>query len=616
MPESIQPSVFGPRRVAVVAIVVMLLAQAAFGIATAERLTVTHDEYWHIPVGLLNWKTGRFDFEPLNPPLIRLWAAAPLLLTSANSPRTEPTSDLARFGDEFLAANPDTFDRWVVISRCAVVLLTVLSGALLARWAWEWHGPLSACLVAWLWSRSPNILAHGSLVTTDLGGTTFWIATLYAVWRFAQRPTPRRAIIAGVILGLAQAAKYTCVLLVPLAIGLWLLERWRRPARSAPMAHGSEMQPLLCRAALGRWAVLLLAAWFSLNAVYLFRGTGSSLRTFEFASQSARAWQQLLGPLAALPVPLPRDYVVGIDRQKAVMESKHAVFLDGELNETGFAHYYLMTLLYKWPHSIHVLLLWAVIQSLCWRTASAWRRRMWCVVPSVLMLAVASLSGMQLGIRYVLPVISLSLLFVSEIAAKWSWPQTRWQPLVVGVLLLIFDPWHSHPEYLAYFNEFAGGTEGGRFHLLDSNLDWGQDLHELQRFVAEHPQVAPLSLAYFGTLPPESVGLDYENPPTRQPRAGWHAVSVNFVKGRPHWTHDGRGGKHSLYPPEDVSYFDFFDPKYRIGASIDLYHLTEADVRRWHETPRTQLQGPTCCTTSSSRKRTFGNEEYLSSAAR
>ncbi|TXT20514.1 MAG: hypothetical protein FD138_4209 [Planctomycetota bacterium] len=149
-------------------------------------------------------------------------------------------------------------------------------------------------------------------------------------------------------------------------------------------------------------------------------------------------------------------------------------------------------------------------------------------------------------------------------------------------LVLTFDPWRSHPEYLAYFNEFAGGIEGGRFHLLDSNLDWGQDLHELKRFVAEHPEVESLSLAYFGTLPPESLGVRYENPPTRQPRPGWHAVSVNFVMGRPHWTRDGRGGTRSVYPGEDFSYFQFFEPKYRIGASIDMYHLTNEDVRRWH----------------------------------
>ncbi len=584
MPESFQPSVFGTRRVAVVAIVVMLLAQAALGIATAARLTVTHDEYWHIPVGLLNWKTGRFDFEPLNPPLIRLWATAPLLLTSANSPRTEPTSDLTRFGDEFLAANPGTFDRWVVISRCSIVLLTVLSGALLARWAWEWHGPASACLVAWLWTRCPNILAHGSLVTTDLGGTTFWIATLYAVWRFAQRPTPRRAIIAGVILGLAQAAKYTCVLLAPLVIGLWLLERWRN----------ASVEPLNRRAAIVRWLVLAFVALITLNAAYLFHGTGSSLRSFDFASNSARAWQKRLGPLAALPVPLPKDFVVGVDRQKAVMESKHPVFLDMAWSETGFAHYYLMTLVYKLPHSLHVLFLVAATCQLAawWRTRRqagslplwSWRRCTWLLVPAGMMILVASSSGMQLGIRYILPALPLLYLFISEIAATWRWPRHRWTAGSVIVLLAVFDPWHVHPEYLAYFNEAARGTTGGRFHLLDSNLDWGQDLHELKRFLDEH-RIEPVGLAYFGTMPPESLGIRYTLPPGRAPQPGWYVVSVNLVMGRPSPVRDGHGGWHT-FDIGELAYFGVFEPKQRLGASLEGYHLTDEHVRRWHELAR------------------------------
>lgn len=206
---------------------------------------------------------------------------------------------------------------------------------------------------------------------------------------------------------------------------------------------------------------------------------------------------------------------------------------------------------------------------------------MWCLLPTALMLLVASSSGMQLGIRYVLPAIPLLLLFIGEIAAGWTWPQTRCRPLVIGACLLLCDPWSSHPEYLAYFNTMAGGSDGGRFHLLDSNLDWGQDLHELARFVATKPQIQSMSLAYFGTLPPESVGLSTENPPTRQPQPGWHAVSVNFVMGLPGGTRNGHGGIRSVYPGEDFSYFQFFTPKYRIGASIDVYYLTDADVRRW-----------------------------------
>ena len=222
------------------------------------------------------------------------------------------------------------------------------------------------------------------------------------------------------------------------------------------------------------------------------------------------------------------------------MEAEHPVFLDMEWRTSKFPHYYLMTLVYKLPHSTQILLLWAIIAAVLSRSGEAWRRRLWLLLPAAVLVIVASTSGMQLGIRYILPALPLLFLFISEIAAKWSWPKSRWPQIAVAVLLLLFDPWHVHPEYLAYFNEVAGGGEGGRTHLLDSNLDWGQDLHELQRFMRDHP-IQDLHLAYFGTMPPEALGIRYTPPPSRSPQPGWHVVSVNFVMGRPHGIRDGRG---------------------------------------------------------------------------
>ncbi len=597
-PANEQSAARNKRRIAYGVIAALLLSQLVAGVLTAARLTVTHDEYWHIPVGLLNWKTGRFDLEPLNPPLLRMWATWPLLFTAAESPRTAATSDLGRFGDEFLAANPQSFDRYVFLARLPVVLLTVAAGALLARWAWEWYGPWGACLVAWLWSRDPNITAHGSLVTTDAGGTAFWIAVLYVAWRFTIQPTQRRAAFVGIVLGLAQAAKFTCVLLLPCIVGLWFLERWRNPS----------VPPIDRRTTAKRWSVLLLMALLSLNAAYLFQGTGTALKSFDFASRSARTWQQRLGLLASLPVPLPRDFVIGVDRQKAIMEADHPVFLDMEWRASKFPQYYLMTLVYKLPHSTQILWLWAIVGVILsrggqtsptrqrgitpndppttiglsprWRVGFVWRHRLILLLPTAMLIVMASTSGMQLGVRYILPVLPLLFLWIGEIAADWEWPHLDRRQIVVLALLLLCDPWRVHPQYLAYFNELAGGVEGGRAHLLDSNLDWGQDLHELSQFLHEHP-IPSLTLAYFGTMPPEALGIRYVPPPSGAPQPGWHAISVNFVMGRPHGIRDGRGGMRQVNIGE-FSYFGAFEPKYRFGASLEMYHITEDDVRRWN----------------------------------
>src|SRR3954468_14100846 len=95
----------------------VMLVHGALGIDAARRLTVTHDEYWHLPVGLLNLRTGRFDYDQLNPPLCRMAAALPLLVTSARTAGLEPEAGLAGWGDAFLAANPDHYQTWFTAGR-------------------------------------------------------------------------------------------------------------------------------------------------------------------------------------------------------------------------------------------------------------------------------------------------------------------------------------------------------------------------------------------------------------------------------------------------------------------------------------------------------------------
>ncbi|MCA9115864.1 MAG: hypothetical protein KDA79_12330 [Planctomycetaceae bacterium] len=289
------------------------------------------------------------------------------------------------------------------------------------------------------------------------------------------------------------------------------------------------------------------------------------------------------GWLRHIPLPVPRDYVEGLDRQRQIMESQHPVFLDGAWSTEGFPQYYLMTLLWKLPHALQGLLLLAVLWVLRpKREPPLWRTQLFLAFPVVVLLAVASSSGMQLGLRYILPMFPFVLLAAAQTARWCSWRKYRWRTVLVALLIAVWPlSLRYHPRHLAYFNEAAGGPVEGRWHLLDSNLDWGQDLRELKAWLDSRPQpVADLGLAYFGTMPPEALGIVYEIPPSHQPAPGWYAVSVNFVMGRPHQLRTPEGTFRSV-GLDEFGYFRFFEPRARIGSSIDVYHLTPADVSRW-----------------------------------
>ncbi|HVV99569.1 MAG TPA: hypothetical protein VHB77_04480, partial [Planctomycetaceae bacterium] len=159
---------FGPR-VAAVVIALLLSAHAIVGIDSARRQSVTHDEFWHLPIGLLNWRTGRFDIDPINPPLTRLAAAWPLRFTSARTGPTTGEQDAASWGLQFLHENPRDYEPLFWLGRYVGVGFSILTGLLIALWARELFGPLAATLAVLCWTVSPTVLANATLVTPDIG---------------------------------------------------------------------------------------------------------------------------------------------------------------------------------------------------------------------------------------------------------------------------------------------------------------------------------------------------------------------------------------------------------------------------------------------------------------
>ena len=559
-----------------VAVTALLLLHAGLAFDAARRLSVTHDEYWHLPIGLLNLKTGRFDFDIKNPPLTRMWAALPLLVTANSGPR-EITTDDTRYGDEFVRANPHSFERWFLLGRGMNILLSLATGLLLAVWAWEWFGTAAALATLAVWTVSPTILGNAALVTPDLGLVLTFTASWYAVWKFAQHPTWRRALCLGLLLGVAQGTKFTAVVLLPLSVPAWFCA-WR--------LWGFMLVPT--RRLLLQWALIVgttLVAW---NACYLFQGTGAPLSTYQFGSHSLQRFNTAPPWLRAMPILLPRAYLEGLDRQKSIMESLHPVYLDGQWQEHGFREYFVLALWYKAPHAVQALFALGVL-FVVWpgREPRLWGKLLFVLTPGVTVFAISSLSDMQLGLRYVLPVIP-GLILVAGQSARWlAWRKYKIRSLLILISLLALPlQVRCHPDELAYFNEAAGGTTGGRAHLLDSNLDWGQGLSALREILKKH-QVQNVGLAYFGTPSPEAYGIRYRLPPRRFPRPGWYAVSVNLLENRPYnvrlpvGTYQGVNVSEPRDRYGDFGYFKFFKPIEHAGASIEVYHLTEADVRRW-----------------------------------
>ena len=178
-----------------------------------------------------------------------------------------------------------------------------------------------------------------------------------------------------------------------------------------------------------------------------------------------------------------------------------------------------------------------------------------------------------LAMRYVLPLFPFALIAAAKPACYLQ--SAYWQRSLLVLALLLWSvgsSLHVYPHSLSYFNELAGGPDNGHRYLLDSNIDWGQDLLFLKEWVEAHPEAASLGLAYFNFIDYRVCGAEFANvprdPPTNAP--------LDEAKGTQYGPHPGYFAVdlHSLSEGGGYTYFQRFQPIAKAGYSIFIYHIT------------------------------------------
>ena len=324
------------------AVAVLLAIHAGMLAWSATRHSPSYDEAGHLPAGISHWQLGRFDLYRTNPPLVRLVATAPVILAKpridwaaypramqlggapngrAPGNRTDDPRDRAEWelAKLMIRRNPAETMLFVTLARWACIPFSLLGAYVSFRWARELYGNPAGVLAAGLWCFSPTILAHGQMFTPDVGATSLGLAAAYLFWHWLKRPGWKTALAAGVVLGLAELAKTTWVVLFALWPTIWILWRWCEAS--------AVSWPGLRREALQLAAILLLGLYL-INLGYGFEGSFTPLRDYQFASKAfgGRGEEDLGEPwagnrfqdgwLGAVPLPLPENYVRGIDLQK------------------------------------------------------------------------------------------------------------------------------------------------------------------------------------------------------------------------------------------------------------------------------------------------------------
>jgi tetratricopeptide (TPR) repeat protein len=518
------------------------IAGIVFAIAAtsaAIRETPTIDEYAHVPAGLLHWRQGRFDMYRNNPPPGKMWLALPLALDASVISPSVHGSTVSwgpwQYGMDFERQNADRYLGLMTRARLMNVPLVLALSALVFYWCRQLYGPFAAGMSSSLLLLSPTILAHGHLATPDVATALTMLGAVLAVRWATQAPGWRRMALVGAALGAAMLVKFSSLYLVPLLPLLYVTIVWRKVP-----AGGQRFGPLALQV-----AAYLATAWLVVNLGMGFSGTFDTAGSLDLGSRSVRELYARVPDW--LPLGLPRAYIEGIDALKFDIEvGGMSGYLHGQWSEAGWASYYFIAYAIKESEPVVILTVLSFIAFPL--VVKDWREAILVVAPpAVLLIIAAFLNTLCLGIRYILP--AFPFLFVM-FGSCFAWAERRWarrpaKPesatatlrkvdrrwLVAAPVLLYavaLTAW-VHPSYLCYFNRFIGGPAQGAEWLVDSNLDWGQDLYRVKD-LAKKFGVDRWQMLYFGHVDPSRYGIEFDVPAER-PEFVAYAASVNYWKG-------------------------------------------------------------------------------------
>ena len=523
-------------------------------IHSAQSNSVTVDEFQHLPAGVVYWQTGDFSFNAYNPPLLRLLAAAPLMADArVHAPDVALNDSRWNAGQVFQQSLGQAYHDVFVRARLMIMLITLLTAFLIYRLAQRGIGQGAALMALTLFSFNPLVLAHGALVTTDAGFSLAFLATCVAAVRLLQVATTGRALVLGVVLGLALLTKFTAVLLVPMllaAAGLMSV-LGNRPDLVA--AYGWLRLPALRRSL--QLLLVLVIATGVVNAGYLFDGSGQPLAAHTFTHplllKLSGSW------IGQLPLPFPADFVRGFDLQYAQAAELFSGYFMGKVATTGWWYYYPAALLLKTP-----TLFWLMFVALF--VAIATRRLpltalliATLIMPLVGLVAFSALTSINIGLRYLLFMMPFLCLALAHLTLAEG-VRDHVRGLALAMVAYAASVAVYHPNYLGYFSELAGGPARGHRYLADSNLDWGQDLLRLRAYLHANG-IATVALSNFGLVDPGVYGIVHKS--VAEAAAGDTVViSINHLLGLDPW-----GQASGVEPYRDQS------PKARIGTSLWVF---------------------------------------------
>lgn len=557
--------------------IALLTIVAVISLMVMKNDSGTVDEIAHIPSGYSYLKYHDFRLNPEHPPLVKAVAAVPLVFSDIlDFNQTGSWKDINQWesGWEFIYRVGNDADTMFYLARMPMVFLLLLLGFYLYRFAAELFGRKAAVIVLTMFTFYPDLLAHGHLVTTDVAAALGFVIAIYYFHRWRQNKTLANLILAGLALGIAQLLKFSSLLLLPILFIYILHASWANDGQGSSYLqklwnNTKALFSIFIIALAVIFLVYLPMVWSTPAAVehqLIETNLTSDARTLVFRNFlhafEGNPFFRAIG-----------HYILGIFLVFGRVGGGNATFILGNYSDKSISWFFPAAWLLKTPLSIIILSLTSFMY-IVWESIKK-SRFTWVnfmiIIPLIIYWGITLKGSLNIGIRHLIPTIPFVLLLIGYLAMRILGGNKLWQKtaLLLMVSWLAISSLVAYPAYISYFNELAYGRDKHDL-LVDSSLDWGQDLKRLGDYVKEN-NIKNLHIDYFGGGVPS-----YYIPDAITWRSGYGPVSGHIAVSATFYQFS------KMYGPKEGKWshdwLDDYKPVIIINNSILIFRITEEDL--------------------------------------
>jgi len=541
--------------------------------AVIARKSITLDEIVMIPSAYYHLAAGNFQLVNEHPPLVKIIAGIPILFIQPAEAKSEqivgePGSIKERwsYAERFWENNPGIFESLSFWPRVPAILLTVLLGLLIFKFARELFGSFAAVLAVALFTLEPTVLGHGRVVQTDIPAAFGYLLLFFTLYRYTKKPSHKHAAWIGAAAGVALLAKFSMLLAGPVLAAFFVWRFWRATQKKPILAHV---------------VVVMIVAIVVINAGYFFQHRAIATADVQWIQESFPRFSGSVTLLTRLVSHvLPADFILGILRQVRHNSEGHPAALLGVYSRTGWWYYFPVAFALKTTLPFLLLsiatLAWAIYRLVKDREA----RFIWMLAPFLVYTVYVLASRIDIGIRYYLPAYSFLFILAGALLARAL--RSRRLRRAAMLLAIASIAWmgvealRAYPNHISYMNQLASSRPHW-WYLSDSNVEWGDDTREAGLYLRQRGESRVRSaflgdfilLHHYGVQP-----LALANPEGDEPEhTRYVAIGASYLNGStiPEATKvQGRW----VTEPERQNLFDAYrrrTPEAIIGGSIYIY---------------------------------------------